>query len=716
MVMHVQDSGARWRSFFEENFTSDISTLAASWPKEMSLDIDFPSIEAWDPAFALMVLENPRSVIRGANRTLSVMCRESGYDADPHVRIVRLPPDSLKKLREISSEQIEKFTSSEVMITKISELKPRIYNGTFTCTTCGHQIEIAQYDELELIEPLECPDTDGGCGRTAPRQTRFNLRHDESTMIDNQWIEVQELPENVKPGSQPTRFSVLAEAELAGKHIPGERVRVNGIPYVRTLKRAGNKTPMFDVYISLHSSERKTVPLEEIDVSPEEIKEIENISKRDDILELFVRSIAPSIIVGDPIMNRIKQTLLMQLFGGVARRYRDGTRTRGDIHILLLGDPGVAKSQLLSYMHLISPRGRFTSGGGTSAAGLTAAAVKDSFQDGRFSLEAGALVLSDQGLCAVDEFDKMTKEDQGSMHEAMEQQRISINKAGISATMPTRCAVLAAANPSAGKFVPVEIDRPSTYIHQQINLPPAMISRFDLVWLMRDDVIESRDLKIGHHIVSVKRTGLPEHLIETGQEVEPVELEKSKIYSRNQDGEEIITADFLKKYVAYAKRNFHPSSDDSVSDILVGYYNEQRQKWERGGTDEAGISLTARAVESTLRLSEAMARIHLRNEVTKDDANFAVAMDKSMRYLGNAAELNTTDHSGVPARQQSAERGIGGIVRNLIRENGGECTTLEVYNRGADQGFDEDTVDRILSTLSTRGTIYQPKPGVWQLV
>ncbi|MED6297300.1 MAG: hypothetical protein VX828_03270, partial [Candidatus Thermoplasmatota archaeon] len=349
-MLQVHDSAARWRSFFEETCANKISTLAASWPKQISFAIDFAEVQAWDVPFAELILNHPRVTIQNADNVLAGMCRESGYDANPRLRIVGLPPDAMHRLRDISSDEVETFTTSEVIVTKVSELKPRIYNAIFTCTTCGNTVEIAQPNELELIEPSECPDNGSGCGRSTSGRgsTRFDLRHSESTMIDNQWIEVQELPENVKPGSQPVRLSVLAEAELAGKHVPGERIRINGIPYVRTLKRGGAKTPMFDVYISMHSSERKNIPLEEIEISPTEIADIEKISQREDLVELFIRSIAPSIIVGEEKMNWIKKSLVLQLLGGVARKYGDGTRTRGDIHILLLGDPGVAKSQILS--------------------------------------------------------------------------------------------------------------------------------------------------------------------------------------------------------------------------------------------------------------------------------------------------------------------------------------------------------------------------------
>ena len=209
-------------------------------------------------------------------------------------------------------------------------------------------------------------------------------------------------------------------------------------------------------------------------------------------------------------MNPQKESLMLQLFGGVSGKNADGTRVRGDIHILLMGDPGVAKSQLLSYMSEISPRGRFTSGMSASAAGLTAAAVQDSTADGRWTLEAGALALADLGLAAIDEFDKMNENDRSSMHEAMEQQRISISKAGINATLSTRCAILAAANPKSGRFQSVS-EVPFT---NQINLKPPLLSRFDIIWLLTDEPQQDKDKMIANHIIETRMSATSELLIE----------------------------------------------------------------------------------------------------------------------------------------------------------------------------------------------------------
>jgi replicative DNA helicase Mcm len=525
-------------------------------------------------------------------------------------------------------------------------------------------------------------------------------------LIDNQWIEIQELPENVKSGAQPTRMRVLAEADLAGVHHPGARITANVIPFIRSQKKGGQKTPMFDVHLSLISSEHQNTPLEEIDISDEDRDEILELSSREDLFELMTRSIAPNIYATGKIPF-VKRSLALQLFGGVPRRYSDGTRTRGDIHILMMGDPGVAKSQLLSFMGRISPRGRFTTGGGTTAAGLTAAAVRDAFNDGRFSLEAGALVLADMGLCAVDEFDKMSDADRGAMHEAMEQQVINISKAGISASMRTRCAVLAAANPRRGRF-----DNEGANF-EQIDLPPPLISRFDIIWLIRDEVRMEQDRNIAQYILQSRRKGVAEQKIEFGQEVDPRSLASDKVRDVDTNGNEVIPVPLYQKYVAYAKRNIFPELTDEAMEEIVNYYTETRSKYSQ---EDGSVPVTARALEALIRLAEAHARMELRNEATVDDAKLAISLYKHWRYelMGDDFD-ELTIRTGTSTQRRSAERVLMSVVRNLCRELGGECETIQIYNVAGEQGIDEDTVDRVLQNLNARGSIFCPRIGIWRI-
>ena len=290
-------------------------------------------------------------------------------------------------------------------------------------------------------------------------------------MTNTQFIELQETPEQLRSGVQPERLMCLAEHDLCGKVNPGDRVIINGIIFVRPRRKGGKETPIFDIFLDVINIEPQNVPLEEVIITDADQARIREVALSADPLNLIRASIAPSVF-GE---EAIKRSLALQLFGGVRRINRDGTRQRGDIHILLMGDPGVAKSQILTFMADISPRGRFTSGMSASAAGLTAAAVQDAAADGRWTLEAGALVLADQGLATIDEFDKMNDNDRSAMHEAMEQQRISISKAGINASLNTRCAILAAAESDSRSLRGPRgcdlhlTDQPETSSHLQIR-------------------------------------------------------------------------------------------------------------------------------------------------------------------------------------------------------------------------------------------------------
>ena len=340
-----------------------------------------------------------------------------------------------------------------------------------------------------------------------------------------------------------------------------------------SLKEKGEKNTIFDIFLKIHSIERQNTPLEEIVIGEEDEQLIRNLASREDVYQLLCRSIAPSIFG----LHQEKESLMLQLFGGVSRKNADGTRSRGDIHILLMGDPGVAKSQLLSYMSKISPRGQFASGMSASAAGLTAAAVQDSMSDGRWTLEAGALALADLGIVAIDEFDKMNDNDRSSMHEAMEQQRISVSKAGINATLRTRCAVLAAANPTSGKFEALA-DRPLCSSSQPWS--PLAFLRFDVIWLLTDTPSVDHDTMIANHIVDTRVKGVSELQIEEGSVSDPEQaLNHSDTSETDRNGDDIIGRDLIRKYVAFAKRSIHPQLTDEARKSLVDFYVKTRRRW-----------------------------------------------------------------------------------------------------------------------------------------
>ena len=306
MTMAAHDASARWRTFLEEAKESEVMTLLSRQPNFPCLSVPFHEIQTFDPEFAEDVLEHPKQILSAGSKTLMEICRERGEEIDALLRVGELPGDTRMPLREIGSSDIDKLRSVDVIVTKISEIKPRIHRAVFKCESCGHDIEIDQENERELKEPLICPQALGGCGSTKA-ETRFDLVLLSSRMVNNQWIEIQEQPEYVPSGAQPRRGMVLIEGDQVNKHLPGERITANVIPVVRSEVRNRKKTPMFDVIYHLISSEHESTPFTEISIEEEDSERILEISKREDLMSLIQRSIAPSIFATG-ILGHVKRS------------------------------------------------------------------------------------------------------------------------------------------------------------------------------------------------------------------------------------------------------------------------------------------------------------------------------------------------------------------------------------------------------------------------
>ena len=690
------DLPARWTSLIQDYFSEAVHNLAQTWPDDQSLDISYRIIEGFDTEFANDIVKNPDLHFHAANQALrQFLIDAGGATMYPFVRIIHLPSDQVRTVSQLRADDIGQMLALDSVVTKISGVRPRIYSAVFECMACNHTMALNQPNEQELIEPVECEQITGGCGRPK-RQTRFVLNHNESILINSQFIELQELPEQMKGGIQPERIICIGEHDLAGKLNPGDRVKANGVLFIRSQRKGGKDTPVFDIFLRIQSLERQNIPLEEISITEDEELEIKELARRPDIYKLFTNSIAPSIFG----MDYIKESLMLQLFGGVARLNEDGTRNRGDIHILLMGDPGVAKSQLLSYMSKLSPRGRFTSGQSASAAGLTAAAVQDPTADGRWTLEAGALVLADLGLAAIDEFDKMNEGDRSSMHEAMEQQRISISKAGINASLRTRCAILAAANPKKGKFEPVS-EIPFT---SQINLSPPLVSRFDIIWLLTDDPDENKDAKIANHIIKNRLRGVSELLVNEGSAPDP--SKSSAELKISSDDSEMLPRELIRKYIAHAKRTVHPNLTDEATNLIVKFYIDTRKK---GGNSTDSVSITARSLEALARLAEASARIRLSQDATLEDAERAIEITRLWRYALMGEDYDETSNaSGKKTSVRNKERTIRDIVSTLQTDGDGVANSLDVYNEAEKLGIDRNTAETIIEKLVLNGTLMRP--------
>ncbi|HYA57347.1 MAG TPA: LAGLIDADG family homing endonuclease [Thermoplasmata archaeon] len=415
---------SRWAAVLEEaGLRPRILQLSDRFPEERTLEVGFPVLDASDTPLADLLLERPEEVLDAGGRAMRDLLPVAGPEADGlRLRVIDLPGTAHRLIRAIRETDLNRFLAIDGIVRRVTEVRPQIRDAVFECVQCRTKFHEPQ-DEGSLVfrEPLECPESQGGCGKTQGR-TRFRLVAEESTYVDAQRIEIQEHPESLRHGAHPQGLTVLLTEDLTGKVLPGNRIVLNGVlkSFQRATASRGGiiRNTTFDLMVLANSFESKTLEYTEIEISPEETALIEKFRGDPTVVDKIVLSLAPTI----KGMEQEKEAIALQLFGGVEKRHSDGVRVRGDIHCLIVGDPGTAKSQLLRYIADVAPRGIYTSGKGATAAGLTAAAVKDDFAGGRWVLEAGMLVLADGGMAIIDELDKMSPEDRSAMHEALEQQ------------------------------------------------------------------------------------------------------------------------------------------------------------------------------------------------------------------------------------------------------------------------------------------------------
>ncbi|MEE9163325.1 MAG: ATP-binding protein, partial [Thermoplasmata archaeon] len=455
---------ARWEEFLDEaNLTGRITKLADAYPEERSLEVDYGAIDRFDSDLAIYLLDHRQNAVYSVEQAIRSFVPPT-EEAEIRFRVRGVPRDLRVEVRDLRAKHLGKLVSVEGLVRKATEVRPRLVEAVFQCLRCGAVIKEAQ-EGLDFREPLECYEDQGGCSRTTGA-TKFKLLDEGSRYIDTQKIEIQEAPEDLRGGEAPQRLAGYLEEDLVGLANPGDRIVFNGVLRGSQRGRFRSKSTLFDIFLDVVGLELEEVEYEEIEITPEDEERILEEAASGDVIRKIVGSIAPSIYG----LHVEKEALALQLFGGVAKELPDGRRIRGDSHVLLIGDPGTAKSELLTYIVKLSPRGIYTSGKAATPAGLVAAAVRDEFGEGRWTLEAGALVLADRGLVAIDEIEKMNEQDRSSIHNAMEQQTVHIAKAGITATLQTRTSILAAANPTFGRF------DSGKYISEQIDLPPTLLS------------------------------------------------------------------------------------------------------------------------------------------------------------------------------------------------------------------------------------------------
>ena len=660
--------------FLRRYYHDDLGELAQNYPQhQQSLTVDWMDLFQYDPDLIDDFREHPEQIQDYLNEGLANYDLPVDIDlSNATVRITNIPDTHTYNVGSYRSDQIGEFLGVSGQVQKMTDIVPRPVTAAFECQRCGTVSWIPQAGP-ELQEPHECR----GCERQGP----FHLNRSATDWEDYQLLRLQLPPEQTKGGQSPT-VDVELTRDLVGAVDPGDRVTVGG---QLTVEESDDVT--FEPKIDANSVSIDETDYEDIDMD-EHMEAIHDIvsGERGDPYELLVESIGPDI----QGMDDIKLALGLQLFGGPRLEKPDGTHKRGDFHILLLGDPGTAKSSLLKDVEKKAPRSTYASGKGATAAGMTAAAVSDDFSNQDWSLEAGALVQADKGIACVDEIDKVNEDAVASMHEALSHQTVHVNKAGINAHLPTRTALLAAGNPEFGRF---RDDRP---IGEQIDLGPTLLSRFDLMFMIDDSPDPERDAEIIEGMIESARAAA--HYTEHGSTADTASIEPA------------IDRDTLRAWVAYAKQSTIPTIEDrEVAQELKESFHSLRQA--NGADDTDGpVPVTHRKLEAHRRIAQASARVRLSDTVEMQDIERAKELiGRSLQDVGMDPHTGQFDadiiNTGEP---QSQKDRIEWVADYIHQEAGAEPVGHEtIVADGEDIGLNRGDIEYAIKKLKSKGEIYE---------
>ena len=628
--------------------------------------IDINRMRESDPTLVNMVLKNPLKIIPLMEKKLDEISTnfkgekvqsntiQSKKEEKLHLNLQGMLGTHLVSPRGLTAELTNQYVGVQGIVTRISEVRSKLVYSVHYCeeTKKGN---IKEYnDQMKIAEssntygqPLngnfEIGKASGFMNNAIPQRdinhNPLTLEYGHSKFRNNQTILLQEPPERTPLGQLPRSVEVILEGDLVDKVKPGDRIQVNGvfktIATMATNTSGGVKTVLIGTNVQELNND-----IQQNEFTGEDLKRIRELSKQRNVFDVLANSIAPGIYGHQDI----KRALVLQLLGGNETNLEDGTHLRGDINILMIGDPSTAKSQFLRYMLNIAPNAINTTGKGSTGVGLTAAVVVD--RDlGERHLEAGAMVLGDRGIVCIDEFDKMNEVDRVAIHEVMEQQTVTIAKAGIHVSLNARCSVLAAANPIYGQY------QSDVSASRNIGFPDSLLSRFDLCFIVLDEHSSELDRKISekvldNHMFTIDAAKFgddaEDKVIEP--EIKLEENKKTTMYEKynprtKSDNNNILTKEFLRKYIYYAKSKINPSLTREATDYISKSWTNIREKSVSEEWKGKTIPVTVRTLESLIRLATAYAKARLSQKVEKQDALNAVELLTNSFFAENEGKL-----------------------------------------------------------------------------
>ena len=667
--------------FYRDWYDEAIAKLAQRFPKDQTvLTVGYGDLRTGLPDLADDYLQKPEYIRAHLEEGLAMYELPVDIDlSDATVRITGLADAADEVVWDVGEyfpqDIADQFTLVRGQVVKRSQPTLRPTRAVWECQRCGNVIELPQPRD----EPLQEPHEGSQCERQGPFLTQDAAMVDGA--VNHQTLRLQTPPEKAAGRSDDT-LDVVVEQDLVKTCEPGDRVVVGAD--IRPQADENADQAEIGMLARADSIQKEESDFTDLDYD-DYIDDIEEIANSADPYQKIVDSILPSHN-GD---EEIKLAIALQLFGGVHKELGDGLEIRGDIHIFLVGDPGVGKSTLMRYVNQLAPRSIYTSGNGTTSAGLTAAAVQDDFGDGGWALKAGALVEAHRGVCCIDELDDMDEEDRAGLLQAMSDQEINISKAGINATLPAQTTVLAAANPELGRF---DLNQG---IAEQVDIDPALFSRFDLMFPLTDQPDQEGDAETAQHMMKTQRAGQERAANEYG--------------TSDTDAEPDIEPELLRAYIARAREET-PVLTDAAEERIT----EEYVKIRTAADEDGPVPTTPRMMECLTRLAEASARVRLDDTVAVDDAERAIELYREyMTSFGVDPESGQFDADVVETGTSNAQRervnALLRVIRMMEDETDNGAPVSAVVDHPALDDHDDSKIEHEIQNLKGSGEIYEPR-------